>query len=190
MFYALPLQQMYDDTMQAIHDHLVQKSMANGLTYTSELIPEREGGSMCALSNLFFPDAHSPQVMAPHTKAGLPGVLLRRLAHARRHAHRLTHNARVDPATRGRVHGTRDTRLDDGRAPHRDVHGDARHENVRLSVFSLAVLRETDMLRRSSLAGCHRRSRTGAFRATTSPRWAGACVATGTSRVRGRSFIP
>ena len=33
---------MYDDAVQAIHDHLIQKSMTSGLTYTSELIPERD----------------------------------------------------------------------------------------------------------------------------------------------------
>ena len=31
---------MYEDAVQAIHDYLVQKSPASGLTYTSELIPE------------------------------------------------------------------------------------------------------------------------------------------------------
>ncbi|EIM83275.1 glycoside hydrolase [Stereum hirsutum FP-91666 SS1] len=33
---------MYDYTMDAIHSHLVQKSMESGLTYTSELVPERD----------------------------------------------------------------------------------------------------------------------------------------------------
>ncbi|THH14487.1 hypothetical protein EW146_g5847 [Bondarzewia mesenterica] len=33
---------MYEDAVQAIHDHLIRKSMASGLTYTSELIPERD----------------------------------------------------------------------------------------------------------------------------------------------------
>ncbi|KAI0045662.1 glycoside hydrolase family 47 protein [Auriscalpium vulgare] len=33
---------MYEDAVQAIHDHLLQKSMGNRLTYTSELIPERD----------------------------------------------------------------------------------------------------------------------------------------------------
>ncbi|KAI9432065.1 glycoside hydrolase family 47 protein [Lactarius indigo] len=33
--------EMYEDAVQAIHDHLVQKSLASGLTYTAELIPER-----------------------------------------------------------------------------------------------------------------------------------------------------
>ncbi|TFY57228.1 hypothetical protein EVG20_g8628 [Dentipellis fragilis] len=32
---------MYDDAVQAIHDHLVHRGMSSGLTYTSELIPER-----------------------------------------------------------------------------------------------------------------------------------------------------
>ncbi|KAF4573535.1 mannosyl-oligosaccharide alpha-1,2-mannosidase [Pleurotus pulmonarius] len=32
---------MYDDAMQAIHNHLVQKSYKTGLLYTSELIPEQ-----------------------------------------------------------------------------------------------------------------------------------------------------
>jgi hypothetical protein len=33
--------QMYEDAVQGIHDHLVQKSIHSGLTYTAELIPER-----------------------------------------------------------------------------------------------------------------------------------------------------
>jgi len=33
---------MYADSMNAIHEHLVKKS-ESGLTYTSELIPERRG---------------------------------------------------------------------------------------------------------------------------------------------------
>ncbi|KAI0313215.1 glycoside hydrolase [Amylostereum chailletii] len=37
---------MYDDAIQAIHDHLVQKSVASGLTYTSELIPERDANGI------------------------------------------------------------------------------------------------------------------------------------------------
>jgi hypothetical protein len=32
---------MYEDAVQAIHDHLIQKSLESGLTYTAELIPER-----------------------------------------------------------------------------------------------------------------------------------------------------
>ena len=35
---------MYQDAVQAIHDHLVQKSLTSGLTYTAELIPERNQG--------------------------------------------------------------------------------------------------------------------------------------------------
>lgn len=31
---------MYEDAMDAIHNHLLQKSMGNKMTYTSELIPE------------------------------------------------------------------------------------------------------------------------------------------------------
>ncbi|KAI0275367.1 glycoside hydrolase [Gloeopeniophorella convolvens] len=31
---------MYEDAVQAIHDHLIQKSLETGLTYTAELIPE------------------------------------------------------------------------------------------------------------------------------------------------------
>ena len=31
---------MYDDAMQAVHTYLLQKSMGNQMTYTSELIPE------------------------------------------------------------------------------------------------------------------------------------------------------
>ena len=33
--------QMYEDAVQAIHDHLIQKSLQSGLIYTAELIPER-----------------------------------------------------------------------------------------------------------------------------------------------------
>ncbi|KAH9013872.1 glycoside hydrolase family 47 protein [Lactarius hengduanensis] len=36
--------EMYEDAVQAIHDHLVQKSLTSGLTYTAELIPERNSG--------------------------------------------------------------------------------------------------------------------------------------------------
>ena len=31
---------MYDDAMEAIHTYLIQKSMGNKMTYTSELVPE------------------------------------------------------------------------------------------------------------------------------------------------------
>jgi hypothetical protein len=42
--------QMYDDAMQAIHNHLIQTSSKVKLTYTSELIPERHpGGEMYVL---------------------------------------------------------------------------------------------------------------------------------------------
>ncbi|KAN0130039.1 Glycoside hydrolase [Lactarius tabidus] len=37
---------MYQDAVQAIHDHLVQKSLTSGLTYTAELIPERNKGEL------------------------------------------------------------------------------------------------------------------------------------------------
>ncbi|TFY73677.1 hypothetical protein EWM64_g10336 [Hericium alpestre] len=41
---------MYDDAVQAIHDHLIRRGMSSGLTYTAELIPERDqAGQMCAL---------------------------------------------------------------------------------------------------------------------------------------------
>lgn len=36
--------EMYEDAVQAIHDHLIQKSLITGLTYTAELIPERDSG--------------------------------------------------------------------------------------------------------------------------------------------------
>ena len=32
---------MYEDAVNGIHDHLIQKSLQSGLTYTAELIPER-----------------------------------------------------------------------------------------------------------------------------------------------------
>jgi len=32
---------MYEDAVQAIHDHLIQTSLKTGLIYTAELIPER-----------------------------------------------------------------------------------------------------------------------------------------------------
>ncbi|KAI0281283.1 glycoside hydrolase [Russula aff. rugulosa BPL654] len=34
--------EMYKDAVQGIHDYLIQKSLKTGLTYTSELIPERD----------------------------------------------------------------------------------------------------------------------------------------------------
>ena len=34
--------QMYEDAVQAIHDYLIQKSLQTELTYTAELIPERD----------------------------------------------------------------------------------------------------------------------------------------------------
>jgi len=33
--------EMYEDAVQAVHDHLIQKSLKSGLIYTAELIPER-----------------------------------------------------------------------------------------------------------------------------------------------------
>jgi len=36
--------EMYEDAVQAIHDHLIQKSLKSGLIYTAELIPERNSG--------------------------------------------------------------------------------------------------------------------------------------------------
>lgn len=38
--------EMYQDAVQAIHDHLVRKSLTSGLTYTAELIPERNKGEL------------------------------------------------------------------------------------------------------------------------------------------------
>lgn len=41
---------MYEDAMSGISEHLVQKSLQRGLTYTSELIPQRgEAGQMFVL---------------------------------------------------------------------------------------------------------------------------------------------
>ena len=31
---------MYEDAVQGIHDHLIQKSLQSGLSYAAELIPE------------------------------------------------------------------------------------------------------------------------------------------------------
>ena len=45
---------MYQDAVQAIHDHLVQKSLTSGLTYTAELIPERNQGGELLVSLLTF----------------------------------------------------------------------------------------------------------------------------------------
>ncbi|KAI0066648.1 glycoside hydrolase [Artomyces pyxidatus] len=46
---------MYDDAIQAVHDHLIQKSMGSRLTYTSELIPERShSGEMHDFLVCFF----------------------------------------------------------------------------------------------------------------------------------------
>jgi len=36
--------ELYDETMDAIHTHLVQESVVSHLTYTAELVPERRGG--------------------------------------------------------------------------------------------------------------------------------------------------
>lgn len=33
---------MYDDSMTAIHNHLIQKSITGNFLYTAELIPERD----------------------------------------------------------------------------------------------------------------------------------------------------
>ena len=43
-WFLIAAKQMYQDAVQAIHDHLVQKSLTSGLTYTAELIPERNQG--------------------------------------------------------------------------------------------------------------------------------------------------
>lgn len=41
---------MYEDAMSGISEHLIQKSMRRGLTYTSELVPQRGGtGQMFVL---------------------------------------------------------------------------------------------------------------------------------------------
>ncbi|KAF8627872.1 hypothetical protein AX15_004202 [Amanita polypyramis BW_CC] len=36
--------EMYDETMQAVHDHLIKKSLTKGLVYTVELLPNRGWG--------------------------------------------------------------------------------------------------------------------------------------------------
>lgn len=42
--------QMYDEAMAAVHTHLIQKSPFASLTYTAELIPERDQkGQTCVL---------------------------------------------------------------------------------------------------------------------------------------------
>ena len=58
---------MYDDAVQAIHDHLIQKSMTSGLTYTSELIPERDrtGQMYVPLPALSYASPPNPRRPAP-----------------------------------------------------------------------------------------------------------------------------
>lgn len=47
---------MYDDAMNGVSQHLVQKSQKAGLTYTSELIPERNpAGEMYDFFPPFLP---------------------------------------------------------------------------------------------------------------------------------------
>lgn len=42
---------MYNDAVDSIHNHLIQKSKATKMTYTAELIPEQHaGGEMYALA--------------------------------------------------------------------------------------------------------------------------------------------
>jgi len=44
--------QMYDDTMTAIHNYLIQQSFTTQMTYTSELVPERnQKGEMYGSQN-------------------------------------------------------------------------------------------------------------------------------------------
>ena len=60
------LQQMYQGAMQAIRDSLVHKGTAQGLTFTAELLPQRQtDGQMCVRSPCAkasdpFPDAFPP----------------------------------------------------------------------------------------------------------------------------------
>ena len=47
--------QMYDDTMTAIHNHLIQQSFKTKMTYTCELIPERNHKEKCMSSGVDDP---------------------------------------------------------------------------------------------------------------------------------------
>lgn len=59
---------MYDDTMQAIHNHLIQKSHTTKMTYTAELIPEQHpNGEMCVQ-----PPLHSPPSAPPNPLPSSP----------------------------------------------------------------------------------------------------------------------
>lgn len=40
----MSMHQMYEETMDAVNKHLVQKSTTSNLIYTAELIPERHSG--------------------------------------------------------------------------------------------------------------------------------------------------
>jgi endoplasmic reticulum Man9GlcNAc2 1,2-alpha-mannosidase len=52
---------MYDDAMDAVHNHLIQESSAARLIYTAELIPERNSlGEMSVILILSFKPASNP----------------------------------------------------------------------------------------------------------------------------------
>jgi len=78
---------MYQGAMQAIRDSLVHKGTAQGLTFTAELLPQRQtDGQMCvrspcAKSSDLFPDAlpHSAWRLSPkqdHLVCFLGGSLM------------------------------------------------------------------------------------------------------------------
>lgn len=58
---------MYDDAMDAIHKHLIKKSVNTKMIYTAELIPERNPNEqMYVLPNISRPSyqLHLDQLMA------------------------------------------------------------------------------------------------------------------------------
>lgn len=50
---------MYEDAMDAVHNHLIQKSMGNKMTYTSELIPEDDENGDLYVSEPLMSQIHS-----------------------------------------------------------------------------------------------------------------------------------
>lgn len=126
---------MYDDAMTAVHTHLIKKSDNEGLTYTTEILPERDRQGKMSVHSIYGDLALTLpllrlQHMAHGPEAGPPGVLLRRLAHARRSDDRRDAGYSIHPSARGRAHRAREARLDDRRGARPDVYGDAQNGHV------------------------------------------------------------
>jgi hypothetical protein len=81
---------MYEDAMSGIYNHLVQKSLQKKMTYTAELIPQRdETGQMFVLALLFILQLSDlfPQRLAISAQTRPPRVLPRWFVDAGRHNH-------------------------------------------------------------------------------------------------------